>query len=246
MTSDMAPTTTSTIAESVGALLRQAREEAGLSLAAVANRTKIPERYLAMFESEGRGALPDDVYAKIYLKAYGKFLGFDTPTLVELYRKERVRLAPPERKTAPRRHPTTTVPASAMVVTPKLIQAIFLGLIVLGLVAYFAFEIKKIIAPPRISLTSPADGLVTTERDLVIEGRTEPEVALSVNGKPVSLDADGNFHDTLDLQEGLNVITVVGAKKHSKEMSVTRRIIVSPKEWPTAAAPLGPVQSPGL
>lgn len=242
----MPATTTSIIAETVGALLRQAREEAGLSLSAVASRSKIPERYLAMFEGTGHGTLPDDVYAKIYLKAYGKFLGFDTTTLVELYQKERARLAPAERKAAPRRHPSATVPTSAMVVTPKLIQSLLLGLVVLGLVAYFAFEIKKIIAPPQISLTSPQDGLVTSERNLVIEGRTEPEVDLRVNGKQVSLDAGGNFRDTLDLQEGLNVITVVGAKKHSKEMSVTRRIIVDPKQWPTAAAPATEPFGPGL
>ncbi|MEY4745063.1 MAG: hypothetical protein RL272_1008 [Candidatus Parcubacteria bacterium] len=243
----MQTTTTSTIAESVGALLRQAREEAGLSLAGVASRTKIPERYLAMFESEGRNSLPEDVYAKIYLKAYGKFLGFDTATLVDLYRKERARQTVAERRPAQRKHPAATVPSSALVVTPKIIQSLLLALVVLGLAAYFAFEIKKIIAPPQISLLSPQDGLVTTERDLIIEGKTEPEVDLRVNGKQVSLDAGGSFRDTLDLQEGLNVITVVGAKKHSKEMSVTRRIIVNPKQWPTAAAPsIGPEPAPGL
>jgi hypothetical protein len=121
---------------------------------------------------------------------------------------------------------------------------VFLGLVVLGLGVYFALEIKKIIAPPQISLAAPQDGLVTTERSLVIEGRTEREVSLRINGKPVSPDGNGNFRDTLELQEGLNLITVVGAKKHSKEMAVTRRIIVMPKQRPTAAAPL--LDEPGL
>lgn len=234
-------TTTSAIAESVSALLRQAREEAGLSLPAVAAKTKIPERYLAMFEGEGVVA-PEDVYSKIYLKAYGKFLGFDTTTLVDLYRKERTRHAPPERRQPPKRHPSVSVPASAMVVTPKLIHAALLGLVVVGLGVYFALEIKKIIAPPQITLAAPQDGLVTTERSLVIEGRTEREVALRINGKPVSPDSNGNFKDTLDLQEGLNLITIVGTKKHSKEMAVTRRIIVMPKQRPTAAGPMEPEQ----
>src|SRR5688500_3343521 len=77
-TSDARTTTTSAIAESVGALLRQAREEAGLSLTTVSARTKIPERYLAQFEQNGVGGPQEDVYSKIYLKAYAKFLGFDT------------------------------------------------------------------------------------------------------------------------------------------------------------------------
>lgn len=238
-TSDARATTTTAIAESIGALLRQAREESGLSVAAVAARTKIPERFIAQFESDA-GNAQEDVYAKIYLKAYAKFLGFDTATLVDLYKKERARRAPPERRSSPKKHPATDLPTSAMVVTPKVIHAVLLGLVVLGLAVYFAFEVKKIVAPPEISLAAPRDGLVTSERSLVIEGRTESEVALRINGKSVSPDADGNFKDTLDLQEGLNLITVVGAKKHSKEMVVTRRIIVMPRQRPTATAPLEP------
>lgn len=243
-TSDARTTTSTAIAESVGALLRQAREESGLSLATVAARTKIPERYLASFEENGHGGGQEDVYSKIYLKAYAKFLGFDTTTLIDLYKKERARVAPPERRAAPKKHPAASLPTSAMVVTPKLIHAALLGLVVVGIAVYFAFEVKKIIAPPEISLAAPQDGLVTTERSLVIEGRTEREVALRINGKAVSPDGDGNFKDMLDLQEGLNLITVVGAKKHSKEMTITRRIIVMPKQRPTATMPLP--EEPGL
>lgn len=244
----MQTATTTAIAESVGALLRQAREESGLSRTAVAARTKIPERFIAIFEEGPTAATTEDVYSKIYLKAYAKFLGFETATLVELYRKERSRLSPqPERRSAPKRvHPSAPVQASALVVTPKVIQAVMLGLIALGLVAYFAFEIKKIIAPPQITLLAPEDGLVTVERNLVIEGRTEREVSLRVNGKQVSPDGNGNFRDTLDLQEGLNLISVVGAKKHSKEMTITRRIIVLPKDRPTAVLPPATAEVPGL
>lgn len=245
----MTTTTTTAIADSVGALLRQAREESGLSRATVAFRTKIPERYVTGFEDGMAPGTVEDAYTKIYLKAYAKFLGFEAATLVDLYRKERERTMPrpTERRTAPvKRHPSVPVQTSALVVTPKIIQAALLGLVALGLVAYFGFEVKKIIAPPQITLIAPDDGLVTVERSLVIEGRTEGEVTLRVNGKPVSPDSNGNFRDSLDLQEGLNVVTVVGAKKHSKEMTVTRRIIVLPRERPTAELPTAAEDIPGL
>lgn len=246
-------TTTSAIADSVAALLKQAREESGLSRPAVAVRSKIPERYIAMFEDDVHGHnMPEDVYAKIYLKAYGKFLGFDANTLVDLYKKERARVAAPapaERRTTPRasasssssarRHPTKSVPASQLVVAPKIIQSTLLGLAVVGFAVYFGIQVKKLIAPPDIALVSPQDGLVTEDRSLIVEGRTDNEVLLHINGKLVSPDADGKFKDTLDLQEGLNIITVTGAKKHSKEMTVTRRIIVMPKARPAAIVPPG-------
>lgn len=233
-------TTASLIAESVGALLRQAREEKGLPLSEVALRTKIPERYLWLFEDNAHGQLADDVYTKIYLKAYGKFLGFETAALTEHYRRERARAfcavrAPDQAGRG--RHPATIVPRSQLVVTPRLLQASLLALATVGLLAYFGFQLTKIISPPPISLSSPKDGLVTTERAMSIEGTTENEVSLVINGKQISPDEKGRFKDAIDLREGLNIITVVGSKKHSKAMTVTRRVIVLPKERPAALAP---------
>jgi cytoskeletal protein RodZ len=241
-------TTATAIADSVGALLKQARAESGLSRAAVALRTKIPERYLTLFEESSSAEMPEDVYAKIYFKAYAKFLGFDAATLVDLQKKEKARLAPPtiRRPAAPRQHPTKSVPTSAMMVTPKIIQSALLALALIGLTLYFGIEIKKIIAPPQITLTSPQDGLVTQNHSLLVEGSTEPEVTLRINGKEISPDADGKFQDTLALQEGLNLITVSGVKKHSKEMTVTRRIIVTPSEHPAAFAPPTDTTTPSL
>lgn len=238
-------TATSMIAESIGALLRQSREEAGLSVRDVASRTKIPERYVAFFEADAHGELTDDVYTKIYLKAYGKFLGFDTKTVLEHYRRERARVMAYDDARAPKnRHPAENIPTSQLVVTPKLIQTALLAVVVLGIAGYFAFELKTIVAPPDIALAAPKDGMVTAERSITVEGKTESEVSLRINGKPVSIDNRGNFKDTLELQEGLNLITVVGAKKHSKEMMVTRRVIVTPKERPSALLPEAPPSTP--
>lgn len=231
-------TATSIIAESVGELLRQSREEKGLTVHDVALQTKIPERYIGYFEADAHGELSDDVYTKIYLKAYGKFLGFDTKTVLEHYRRERARvMAYDDARAIKAKHPAETIPTSQMVVTPKLIQSALLAVVVLGIAAYFGFEIKTIIAPPDITLAAPRDGMVTTERRITVEGKTENEVSLRINGKQVNLDDRGNFKDTLDLQEGPNTIIVVGAKKHSKEMTVTRRVIVTPKERPSALLP---------
>ncbi|MBI4457571.1 helix-turn-helix domain-containing protein [Candidatus Uhrbacteria bacterium] len=220
--------TTVTMNETVGALLRDARDRKGKSLAEAASVTKIPERFLALLESDSLGDLPDDIYAKIFLKTYCKFLGLDTPSVLGLYREQRA-FDSSFRRQEPRRHPTPSLAASHMIVTPKLIRSILLGVAVLGLAAYVGVELMKIVTPPNITISTPADGTVTGERAVAIEGATEPEVTLRINGKGVAVGNDGNFHDTLILQEGLNTIRIVGAKKHSREMVVTRRIIVQPR-----------------
>lgn len=235
----MPAVTTELIAESVGALLRQAREEAGLTVRAVSDRTKIPEKYLIRFEDDAHHDLADDVYTKIYLKAYSKFLGFETAAFLEHYRKERTRYGiPAAGMERPDRHPQVAVDRKFLVVTPKVVQLAAIGVLAFGLVGWLGKEVKAIIAPPAINLVSPQDGFVTYDRSIAIDGTTEREVALSINGKQLSPDDTGKFHDTIDLQEGMNVISITGAKKHSKSSGVTRRVIVLPKT--SADAPTDP------
>jgi len=216
------------IAESIGALLKKARTDLGCSRREAATRMKIPERYIAFFEDGAYDKLPEDVYSKIYLKVYCKFLGLDSPTMVNLYRQERSRFAAGQRSAAEpaTRHPAKAVPAIALVTTPHLLRNIFLSLLAAGLVAYLGWAIQNIVAAPAISLSSPTEGLMTSDSEIWVEGRTEREIALRINGKYVAPDDNGNFRDKLTLQDGWNEIRVVGAKKHSKEAIITRRVFV--------------------
>jgi len=237
-------TTGCKIADSVGAILKQARLELGVNREDTAAKLKIPKNYIARFEDGVFDKLPDDVYTKIYLKAYCKFLGLDTQTMVNLHRQERQRSQAlrARRQDEEHRHPTTAIPRRHLVVTPQIIRAAVLAAVVIGLAAYFWWAVARIVRPPAITVTSPRDGLVTTEQAVTIEGRTEQEVALRINGKYVAPDSSGNFKDTLELQEGLNEIKIVGMKKHSREAVLPLRIIVKPKDRATAALPAPEVQ----
>lgn len=224
-------------AETVGSLLKQARQELGCDRSEAALRMKIPERYVAAFEDGAYEKLPDDVYSKIYLKVYCKFLGLDIQTVLKMEKQERLRALALQKMGQPeRRHAIGSVSAGDMVDRPRLVRNLFLGLLAVGLLAYFGWAVKNIIAPPVIDLTTPTDGLLTSERQIIVEGQTEREVSLQINGRNVATDGSGWFRDTLDLQDGLNVIRVSGAKKHSQEMVVTRRVIVESNDRPTAAA----------
>lgn len=234
----MATKTTSAIAESVSELLRQAREEAGLDVREVAVRTRIPEKYILMFEERTLLAeAPEDAYTKIYLKAYGKFLGFDTASIVDLHRRERLQTPRSVMRAEPteRKHPLTAVGTSSMLVTPRVIHNALLGLAGAGLVAYLIYGVIALISPPKVTLLAPYDGMITTDRNILIEGRTEKEASVTINGKTVSPDENGKFRDTIDLQEGVNTITVSGTKKYSKAMAVNRRVIVLPRSQAVTA-----------
>jgi hypothetical protein len=220
-------------AESIGSLLKGARVERGLTTGEVAATLRLPETFIVAFENDDHWRMPDDAYTRLYLKAYAAFLGFNAATLLKQQAKERGRhvKAPIHASADGQRR---EIPARMFWVTPAMIQTVLLVTVALGVAGYFGFELKRMVAPPVIVLASPRDGLVTNDRAVAVSGTTEPEVTIRINGKAINPDLQGKFSDMLELQDGLNLITIKSAKKHSREVTLTRRVIVTPTVRPAA------------
>ncbi len=95
---------------SVGASLKKAREEKGLSLQDVEAQIFIIEKHLEDIESENWDALPGHSYALGYIKLYARFLGLNEDTLVEQWKASTAEQASPsqekrsERRREEKRH----------------------------------------------------------------------------------------------------------------------------------------------
>lgn len=80
--------------------------------------------------------------------------------------------------------------------------------------------------PPTLNVTSPADGLVTNNATLTVSGTTNDAtsspVTLTVNGKAVTVAANGSFSTNVQLTEGSNTITIVATDSAGKSTTVTR------------------------
>jgi transcriptional regulator with XRE-family HTH domain len=72
----------------VGARLRHAREELGLSRADIAARTKIAERHLAAIEEERFADLASSTYAVGFSRAYARAVGLDEREIAQAVRGE--------------------------------------------------------------------------------------------------------------------------------------------------------------
>lgn len=72
----------------VGDRLRVAREQAGLTLAEVASRTRIPQRHLQAIETGQYSELPSPTYANGFAKAYARVVGSDEVEVGRLVRGE--------------------------------------------------------------------------------------------------------------------------------------------------------------
>lgn len=72
----------------IGAELTRAREELGLEIAELEDRTKIRGRYLRALEAEAWDAIPSPAYAKGFLRTYADALGLDAEELVDEFRRQ--------------------------------------------------------------------------------------------------------------------------------------------------------------
>ncbi|MFT3968069.1 MAG: DUF4115 domain-containing protein [Sphingobium sp.] len=76
------------VAAAASMQMREAREAAGLSLADVAARTRVPLRHLEALERGDYGALPGVTYCAGFARAYARAVGLDEKALVAKVREE--------------------------------------------------------------------------------------------------------------------------------------------------------------
>jgi hypothetical protein len=76
--------------------------------------------------------------------------------------------------------------------------------------------------PTGISLTvsEPQDNTITDVDTIEVKGHTDPQAVVSVNEEITTVDANGNFTATVNLEEGPNTIEVVASDEEGNQASV--------------------------
>ncbi len=212
--------------ETLGDKLRRLRGEAHLSLDVFAQSTGVQPKYLLALEAGRYDELPGDVYARNFLRLYADQLHVSYERIMQLYEQERaVVRASLHVPTLPR-----VLPESRAVNVPRLLRRLSVAAGILVLLTYFGFKIQRVIAPPALTITSPTRDLVTHEPSVQVEGVTEGETVVRINGQEVYTDSAGRFAERIDLQPGLNIIQVAAAKQRSRAQVVYRRVMLTPED----------------
>ncbi len=80
--------------ESIGKILKKARESAGFSIDQVARETHISKRYLNALEEEDFSAFPGETYTIGFLRNYAEYLGLNTEEIIGLYKNLKIQEQP--------------------------------------------------------------------------------------------------------------------------------------------------------
>lgn len=202
----------------LGSYLKNLREEKNVSLEASARSTGISLKYLKALEAEDFEKLPGLVYAKNFLKNYLIFLGGDVEKGMEMLN--------PAKASADSKNKKNKSITPKVIFTPRRIELGIALLVILGLFGYFFYEARFLSAPPKLEIFYPSDNEQTAARTITVDGRAGGEAKVFINREAVFVNADGLFKETVDLQKGLNLITIQAVNKKGKSTILERRILV--------------------
>jgi hypothetical protein len=213
-------------AESVGAVLHEARLSKGHSLSDFSAALRIPERYLRALEEEDFSGLPGIVYEKHFVYRYAAALDLAPAPLIKKWLALRQNIPSATRFVA-------RVQKRDLWVSPFFWRRLFSALAVLVVGVYLGGRLLGMLRPPSLTVIEPLAAMTTSERTVIVSGVTEAETKVMVNGEVVPTKQDGSFVVPMTLELGINTIRVVASKRYSRSAVVERQVFVA------TSSPLG-------
>jgi len=208
----------------LGDKIKKAREEHVLTLEDFATQTGVVTKYLEAIEKNNFRDLPKTKTFRIaYLRACANALQLNYKDILKQFEAEGGLndLESPimsDRRKNNMFHPSL-LPLRNICITITII--IFAG--------YLGWQIKGIMQQPKLVVYSPYEGAVSNQLSVQVQGESEKEVKLTVNGQDIMINEKGQFESNVDLSNGVNTITITATKKHGRTTTVTRHVVVQNK-----------------
>ncbi len=79
-----------------------------------------------------------------------------------------------------------------------------------------------------LQVLSPQDGAIVNTQQVSVTGAASPGAVVSVNDDILLVGPDGQFHDTVTLDEGPNVIEIVASNTSGSETSLELAVTYEP------------------
>lgn len=95
------------------------------------------------------------------------------------------------------------------------------------LLSYGIWQARDFLAGPRVHLESPEEGVTLETGLLAIRGEAFDIVKLSLNGRTIFTDENGNFEEELLLAPGVNLIEIHAQDKFGHEFTIRRTVLLN-------------------
>lgn len=198
--------------------LKEAREQAGIDIEDIVHKTKLQRHYIEALENCEFDTLPyGETYRRQFIKSYLKAIQVNPNSFIFQYNSEEAATPVTEHPTTAKRQHFHNLPAYLR------IGSLIVGALLM--IGYLGWQVKHIVEPPEMVLHNPPNGFVTTDGALLVQGETNKEVFIKINGKDVPNNGSGQFEERLDLSPGVNTITISAKRKYGKSKIITRHVV---------------------
>ncbi len=199
--------------------LKEIRQQKGITLEEIAEKTKINKSYLRAIEECRFNDMPQAiVYQKNFIRSYAEALGLKPETFLTQYFIE-------EAKLDKKKHPQKAIRNNPLNNLPTILRYCFAIGLMIVMLGYLGLQVKRVIEPPELNIFSPPEGFIAKKEQILIVGETEKEIQVSINGKEIMNSENGQFRETVALAPGVNTITITANKKHGKSTVVVRHVV---------------------
>lgn len=228
----------------LGEKLNSARKQKRISLERAESETRIRVNFIEAMENNNFHLLPTSVYGRGFVRRYAEYLGLDP---VEV--KNEMISVPKNGETKSQPFsPASINPDLHWVVTPRTIMWIAVIAVFATFVTYIYYQVKAFSAPPTISISAPAAESTTKNSTAEITGTTDPGSSLYINDNLANVGSNGSFDEKIQLQPGINVVSVRVVnrinKQAGKQISILYQAPPTPMPTPIPSPTITPSPTP--
>lgn len=210
----------------LGEDLRARREAMGMSVEQAARGMQMLARYVRALEDGDWAVFSARVYAQGSARRMAKLFALANADALAaaVGREWDIARGGADSKAYP--SPRAVAVPRRFTLTPRRIGAAAAASVALLLAAFFSMRLTAFIRAPGLTIKSPADrsGFDTPLVD--VAGKTEKESSLTVNGREITLDEQGNFSEKIELQSGANELHFISRNRFGKIQTAVRNIFV--------------------
>ncbi len=209
--------------KTVGKRLKEARRKLELSLEEAEEATKVRSKYLSAIEADRWRDFPSRVYVLGFVRRYSEFLKLDAQKIISDFNSEFG-----ENPRIFSRHQRGFEKSAPFIITPRVIASAAIIVFILVLVGYIIYSVNKFSKPPQITISSPVQEIVS-QKNTVIEGKTEATAAVEINNQSVNVDDAGRFTQAVELTAGVNYYEIRAKNRLGRESTKVVKILYESK-----------------
>ncbi len=102
-----------------------------------------------------------------------------------------------------------------------------IAFIILAVGGYGYFKMRNLLEGPVIAVSTPQNGTTVGTSTEIIRGTAKNVSSLSLNDRPIFIDEQGNFSETVALSPGYNILSLKGQDKFGKKTELVLQLTVN-------------------